>query len=153
MLKALWSDEVPDLVGDHYVLTDAAPLGHPKPVQRPHPPLWLGSSGARYGLRVVAEYADGWFSAAMPGAGPEGHARISAVLDRHCAEVGRDPATIRRAVQFPLPPTVGETLRTVAAYRQAGFNDIVLMLTGAGDARITAADAAAEVLPALRELG
>ena len=73
--------------------------------------------GERKTLRVVAEHADVWNA---PGGEPEEVARLSGVLDRHCADVGRDPAEIRRSVQpryagddeaLSAPPT--RTRRTI----------------------------------------
>jgi alkanesulfonate monooxygenase SsuD/methylene tetrahydromethanopterin reductase-like flavin-dependent oxidoreductase (luciferase family) len=57
-------------------------------------PLLIGGSGERRMLRIVARDADIW-----NGEGdPETYARKNAVLDAHCAELGRDPAAIRRTV-------------------------------------------------------
>jgi alkanesulfonate monooxygenase SsuD/methylene tetrahydromethanopterin reductase-like flavin-dependent oxidoreductase (luciferase family) len=65
----------------------------PPPVQ-PRLPLLIGGSGERRMLRIVARDADIW-----NGEGdPETYARKSAVLDAHCGDIGRDPATIRRTV-------------------------------------------------------
>lgn len=60
-------------------------------------PLLIGGSGEQRTLRIVARDADIW-----NGEGdPETFAHKNAVLDRHCAEIGRDPATIRRTVGVP----------------------------------------------------
>ena len=60
-------------------------------------PLLIGASGERRMLRIVARDADIW-----NGEGdPPTYAHKSAVLDRHCAELGRDPLTIRRTVGVP----------------------------------------------------
>ena len=68
----------------------------PPPVQ-PRLPLLIGGSGERRMLRIVARDADIW-----NGEGdPETYARKSSILDQHCADVGRDPATIRRTVGVP----------------------------------------------------
>lgn len=65
----------------------------PPPV-RSRLPLLIGGSGERRMLRIVARDADIW-----NGEGdPETYARKNAVLDAHCAELGRDPAAIRRTV-------------------------------------------------------
>ena len=65
----------------------------PAPLQA-RMPLMIGGSGEKRTLRIVARDADIW-----NGEGDaDTYARKSAVLDQHCAEVGRDPATIRRTV-------------------------------------------------------
>jgi alkanesulfonate monooxygenase SsuD/methylene tetrahydromethanopterin reductase-like flavin-dependent oxidoreductase (luciferase family) len=65
----------------------------PPPVQ-PRMPLLIGGSGEKRTLRIVARDADIW-----NGEGdPPTYAHKSAVLDQHCAEIGRDPGTIRRTV-------------------------------------------------------
>jgi len=57
-------------------------------------PLLIGGSGEKRTLRIVARDADIW-----NGEGdPETYARKNAILDAHCAEIGRDPLTIRRTV-------------------------------------------------------
>jgi alkanesulfonate monooxygenase SsuD/methylene tetrahydromethanopterin reductase-like flavin-dependent oxidoreductase (luciferase family) len=52
VLKALWSDGQATFDGRYYQLADA--IAEPKPIQRPHPPLWIGGSGRKLMLRVVA---------------------------------------------------------------------------------------------------
>ena len=151
MLKLLWTEPSATFAGRHYRLERAE--SDPKPVQRPYPPLWMGSSGERFGLRVVAEHADVWINANMSGEDPEELGRLGRVLDRHCADIGRDPATIRRAVQFRLTEEPSEVVRTAERYVRAGFTDVILMQYGAGDAPIASAEMAAKILPDLRALG
>src|SRR5262245_8912593 len=88
VMKLLWTEERASFEGQRYRLDGA--YGNPKPVQRPWPPLWIGGRGERRTLRVVAEHADVWNT----GDEPEEVARLSGVLDRHCADVGRDPSEI-----------------------------------------------------------
>jgi len=57
-------------------------------------PILIGGGGEKITLRLVATYADAW-NAFGP---PEQYSAKSAVLDRWCADVGRDPAQIRRTV-------------------------------------------------------
>ncbi len=149
VLNLLWTQPVSDFQGRYYTLTGA--ISDPKPLQ-PKPPLWLGSSGEKRGLRVVAEHADVWLNAALPGTGIPELQRLSGVLDAHCATAGRDPAEIRRAVQFRLPADPDEALRLAQDYLDAGFTELVLM-PGAGDDRVRAAHDAAKLLPRLRDLG
>jgi hypothetical protein len=56
----------------------------------------IGSGGERHGLRIVAEQADIWSSPTFTAAD---FRRKNAVLDDHCAAIGRDPAEIIRSVQ------------------------------------------------------
>jgi alkanesulfonate monooxygenase SsuD/methylene tetrahydromethanopterin reductase-like flavin-dependent oxidoreductase (luciferase family) len=150
VLRLLWTEPEASFDGRHYRLVAAR--SDPKPVQRPGPPVWIGSSGPRFGLRVVAEHADVWLNASMAAAEPAELARLaelSAVLERHCADVGRDPSTIRRAAQLFLPEDDDQALRGAERLVGAGFTDVVLIPSG-GAAR---AERAAALLPKLRELG
>jgi F420-dependent oxidoreductase-like protein len=148
VLKLLWTEETATFTGKYYHLDQA--LSDPKPVQRPRPPIWIGSSGERYGLRVVAEHADVWVNASLRPDDLTELTRLSQVLDRHCEDIGRDPATIRRAVQFRLPADAEETILAVERYLRAGFSDLLFMPYEGGLPRI---EALAALLPRLRTLG
>src|SRR5580658_4304562 len=90
IMKRMWGEDKPfDFGGRCYQLKGA--ICEPKPVQRPHPPIMIGSGGERHGLRIVAEHADIWSSPTFTAAD---FRRKSAVLDDHCAAIGRDPAEI-----------------------------------------------------------
>lgn len=65
----------------------------PLPVQ-PHLPIMIGGSGERKTLRTVARYADMWNGMGRP----EVMRRKVAVLEQHCADVGRDPALIEKTI-------------------------------------------------------
>jgi F420-dependent oxidoreductase-like protein len=145
-MKRLWTDDRASFDGTHYRLRDA--IANPKPVQRPHPPLWIGGRGERKTLRVVAEHADVWNA---PGGDPDEVARLSGVVDRHCADVGRDPAEIRRSVQVRYAGDDDGLLRTAAAYAERGIHDLVVIVP-ADDAE-RHAEAVAALLPRLRAAG
>jgi len=124
VIKRLWTDTEPfDFDGSHLRLTGA--FANPKPVQQPHPPILIAGRTARV-LRVVAEHADIWNIAGY--ALEEIQAR-SALLDRYCAAVGRDPASITRStnVRVDYEDPAG-TRDAVAAVLDAGFSHIVLSL-------------------------
>ncbi len=89
--KLLWTRERSDFAGEHFTL--AAAVCEPKPVQRPHPPVWIGGGGEQKTLRVVAEHADGWN--AFPAPVPQLQHKLD-VLRGHCDAVGRDYDTIRK---------------------------------------------------------
>jgi F420-dependent oxidoreductase-like protein len=124
IIKALWSPEpFTDFAGEHYTLQKA--VHSPKPLQSPHPPIWLGGTGEKRMLKLVAEQADVWNTVNHDGV--EEAARLSGVLDRWCAEVGRDPGEIRRSVQ--LRPDPRRVVDDVAPWLDAGFTEIVLFFS------------------------
>ena len=118
-------------------------------MQRPHPPIWIGGSGPRRTLRLAAQYADVWNAA---GGTPEEVAASSQILDRHCADVGRDPGEIRRSVQVGVGADDVDGLRAVVEpYVGVGVTDVVLVVRGEDPLAI--AEQVTERLPGLRELG
>jgi F420-dependent oxidoreductase-like protein len=146
VIKSLWTKPQTTFAGDHYELHAA--IAEPKPVQQPHPPIWIGGSGRRRTLRIVAEYADVWNAA---GGSAEEIADLSSVLDRHCADVGRDPAAIRRTIQLRRPDDLDDLVRTVEAHAAVGITEFVFILTaGTSESR---AHELAGLLPRLREIG
>jgi F420-dependent oxidoreductase-like protein len=114
VIRSLWTERRSTFKGRHYQLSDA-PL-EPKPVQTPHPPLMIGGGGERVTLRLVAAHAD----ACNFFGGPKVFARKGAILDQHCAAIGRDPKTIRRTANMLLlfttnPHEVDRLAETLAA--------------------------------------
>jgi alkanesulfonate monooxygenase SsuD/methylene tetrahydromethanopterin reductase-like flavin-dependent oxidoreductase (luciferase family) len=79
--------------GPRYTMRDA--LCEPRPIQ-PHLPILIGGSGRQKTLRTVAERADAWNTS---GSREEVEDALK-TLERHCADVGRDPATIEKTVSF-----------------------------------------------------
>src|SRR5688500_5580070 len=96
VIRSLWTERRSNFEGQYYRLSDA-PLD-PKPVQKPHPELMIGGGGERVTLRIAAKHADHW----NVWGGPQILARKGAILDAHCAAVGRNPATITRSVNMAL---------------------------------------------------
>ncbi len=89
VIRRLFTERRATFQGKYYALDDAP--NNPKPVQKPHPPITIGGAGERLLLRVVAKHADRWncpmnVAADMP--------HKLQILRSHCAEIGRDPATI-----------------------------------------------------------
>jgi F420-dependent oxidoreductase-like protein len=96
VIRSLWTEHRSNFNGKFYQLSEA-PLD-PKPVQKPHPELMIGGGGERVTLRIVAKHADHW----NVWGGPHVLARKSAILEEHCAKVGRDMKTIQRSVNMAL---------------------------------------------------
>ena len=122
VLKLLWQEPRATLDGTYYSLHEA--IAEPKPVQRPYPPLWLGGTGPKRTLAIVARHADVWNTSVSDLARD---VESSSILDRHCEAISRDPATIRRSLQLFWTDR-DETLRKADAYVRAGFSDILLTL-------------------------
>jgi F420-dependent oxidoreductase-like protein len=99
VMRGLWTNKRTTWKGRHYELSDA-PLD-PKPVQTPHPELMIGGGGERVTLRIVAKHADHW----NVWGGPKVLTRKGAILNEHCAAVGRDPKSITRSVNMALQIT------------------------------------------------
>jgi alkanesulfonate monooxygenase SsuD/methylene tetrahydromethanopterin reductase-like flavin-dependent oxidoreductase (luciferase family) len=95
VMLALFTQERATFQGKYYTLTDA-PFD-PKPVQKPHPPVLIAGRSPSV-LRIAARYADDWNCVGSV----ETVAEKSRELDTACAEVGRDPRSIRRSRQIPL---------------------------------------------------
>jgi alkanesulfonate monooxygenase SsuD/methylene tetrahydromethanopterin reductase-like flavin-dependent oxidoreductase (luciferase family) len=99
----------------------------PTPVQQPHPPIWIGGSGPRRTLPLVAKYADSWHTWGTPNSLRDTNAR----LDELAVEAGRDPASIMRASSISLDDL--ETARRHASkWRDAGYGYLVCGWPAAG---------------------
>ncbi len=125
VIRRLWTSPSPfDFSGAHVRLSGA--YGNPRPLQRPHPPIMIGGR-ANATLRVVAKHADMWN---IPGGGDIADlAARSRLLDKYCAELGRNPAEITRSIFLPVEyerPQV--TREKIAEAADAGFGHFVLGL-------------------------
>lgn len=65
----------------------------PRPLQ-PKIPVIVGATGEKVGLRIAARYADYWQMSVAP-ADIDTYRHKKEVLERHCADMGRDPSTVR----------------------------------------------------------
>jgi alkanesulfonate monooxygenase SsuD/methylene tetrahydromethanopterin reductase-like flavin-dependent oxidoreductase (luciferase family) len=97
-VRALLHDGTCTLAGEHFRMDGA--VCEPRPVQE-RVPIWVGGGGERRTLRIAAELADGWN---VPFISPDDFARKREVLAGHCADVGRDPSTIRCTVNVGCAP-------------------------------------------------
>jgi probable F420-dependent oxidoreductase len=57
-MKALWTQEEASFKGDWVNFEKV--WSYPKPVQKPHPPVIIGTFGSKWGCQRVADYAEGW---------------------------------------------------------------------------------------------
>ena len=84
IVKSMWSEPDTTYEGKYFQLKGAQ--CDPKPVQQPHPPIWIGGGGEQLTLRVVARHAD----RSNFGGKPHEFAHKCEVLKGHCEAVGRD---------------------------------------------------------------
>jgi alkanesulfonate monooxygenase SsuD/methylene tetrahydromethanopterin reductase-like flavin-dependent oxidoreductase (luciferase family) len=124
VIRRLWTETAPfDFHGEYLELVGA--FGNPKPVQQPGPPIMIGGRSAGV-LRIVAQHADLWN---IPGGDLADAISRSALLDRYCVEIGRDPAAITRSmyvgVNYDEPEITRDEIGTAI---EAGFSHLVLGL-------------------------
>jgi F420-dependent oxidoreductase-like protein len=138
IVSRLFTGEVVSYDGKLVSLRDARLL--PRPVQEPHPPIWVGGNGPRRTLPLVAQYADVWHGFGTPSVLSEANNRID-----HLAEAaGRDPASILRAGSLSIDD-VDSARRAAAKFRDTGCGYLVCGWPGAGRSAVEAF--VREVLP------
>lgn len=141
---ALWTEPQASFQGEFWSFTDVAL--RPKPVQEPHPPLWIGSwTGAPQAARRVARFAAGWQASGL-------HTSVDEVrsgwkfIERACAEIGRDPATVGRSYV--------NMVTWLASDRERAWSDVGPALREREDLRLVGTpDDAVSKLRALEDAG
>jgi F420-dependent oxidoreductase-like protein len=113
VLRLLMTTDGASFDGRYYQLRHAT--YRPRPVQSPHPPLWIGGSGERRTLPLAGRTADAWHTFASPGAE---YRRKWQVVAEHAERAGRNPAAILRAANLSLSEPWDE-VRAAAEARMA----------------------------------
>jgi probable F420-dependent oxidoreductase len=127
VFKTLWTEEHPSFSGRFYTIPDVGFA--PKPVQKPHPPIWVGgdSPGA---FKRTATLADGWNATAKS---PE-QAKIALDQLRAAADAaGRPFDTIELSVRLnwkgeqpPIRRSAQEVIDRLGAYKTLGFTHVLI---------------------------
>ena len=121
LIKALWTEENPSFEGKFWQIKDVG--FSPKPLQKPHPPIWTGGHSAP-ALRRAGRLSDGWHAV---GVSPDTLREQFQEVQRHAKEAGRDPASltlsVRPRVRLDDPAKTIELLRS---YREVGVSHVVL---------------------------
>jgi probable F420-dependent oxidoreductase len=126
-MKALWVEDQAEYHGE---FVDFAPsVMNPKPVQKPHPPIYLGGDGATTFDRVI-EFCDGWFPIARGGV-PAGLADKVTDLRRRAEAAGRDPDVLSISL-FNCPPT----REAIDEVERAGVDRVIFGVTPAEPAAV-----------------
>jgi probable F420-dependent oxidoreductase len=154
LMKELWTRDDPSFKGRYYQVSDVTMF--PKPVQKPHPPIWIAGH-TPVAIRRAGEVGDGWHPIGLrPPAGltPAEYAEKAQQVRAHAAQAGRRSEAIRLTFRAPMeiwptprarkkgpgaPGTVlqGSPLRgpaekvagDIRAYRRAGVEVFVFDFT------------------------
>ena len=113
VIRLLMTKDRATFKGRHYQLAGAS--YHPKPVQRPHPPIWIGASGEQLMLPIVARQADAWHAFGSE----DSMARKSRLLDQLAEKAGRDPKAILRSASLSLSRPWDQVRRRAAQLRSS----------------------------------
>ncbi|MEM8905781.1 MAG: LLM class F420-dependent oxidoreductase [Actinomycetota bacterium] len=120
-MKALWGPDPVTFDGETVSIRNAQ--ANPKPVQDPHPPVFIGGE-SEPALRRVAAFGDGWYGFDLS---PETLAERLVLLDGHLEAAGRSRDEIT-VVASPGRNTIESA--AVNAYAEAGADQLVLPLFG-----------------------
>jgi F420-dependent oxidoreductase-like protein len=142
VLRALFTEDDVTFDGRHYRLEHAT--YNPKPVQRPHPPIWIGGEGRTRTLPIAGRYADAWHGWASDA---NELAEIMAIIDRAAEEAGRDPASILRASSLSISEPWDEVKASYEWMAAGGIEYLVIGWPSEGRARLE--EFLEGVLPAL----
>ncbi|GIX49001.1 MAG: F420-dependent oxidoreductase [Candidatus Tectimicrobiota bacterium] len=125
LFKVLWTEEAPRFEGEFYRVHD---IGFaPKPVQKPHPPLWIGGH-SQAALRRAVGLGDGWHASNLSPAELRQHLEQ---LQRVADIAGRPLAQLTLSLRLRLPPEMVEDSRQalidrLCAYKALGLSHLVL---------------------------
>jgi probable F420-dependent oxidoreductase len=136
-LKAIWSDDPVEFAGEH-VRIPRSVIG-PKPVQKPHPPIYMAAYTPAAMARV-ARYADAWMPVGVPLEGMKG---MLAQIQADARDAGRNPDAIELVVRgnvhitdqpieadrFIFTGTLEQIGEDIAASRDAGASEVTLDVT------------------------
>jgi probable F420-dependent oxidoreductase len=132
-MKTIWTEDEPSFHGE-FVNFDRL-WSYPKPVQKPHPPIIMGSIKPQ-GLQRIVDYCDGWCPADMA---IGDFRRVMAELQERCKRAGRDPGSLSISIFAAGDPEESK----LHQYRELGVERVVL---GVGRADV---DVKEKVLPFL----
>lgn len=129
-VKALMTSDDARFEGRHHRLRGAT--YRPRPVQRPHPPIWIGAMGEKVTVPLAGRLADVWHTFGDL----EAVRRRSRILDEAATAAGRDPDSILRATNLSLSEPWDDVHRRIEAVRDAGFGYLVVGWPSEGGDRL-----------------
>lgn len=142
VLRLLFTEDAATFEGRHHRLEGAT--YRPRPVQQPHPPIWVGGEGRRRTLPVVGRYADAWHGWAADAAELSA---MNAIIDRAAEEAGRAPSSILRASSLSISEPWDEVKASYGWMAAGGIGYLVIEWPTEGQGRLE--EFLERVLPAL----
>lgn len=140
-MRMLMTEDDVTFEGRHYRLEGAT--YRPRPVQRPHPPIWIGAGGDRATIPIAARRADVWHCFS-PFEELEHKLRV---FDAAAEQAGRDPGEVRKATNLSIDEPLDQVRRRAAALGALGFDYLVVPWPAGGQARVE--EFVREAVPAL----
>lgn len=128
IFRLLTSGEEVSFQGRHYQLEDAR--YRPLPVQRPHPPIWIGANGPQLGLPLAGRQADVWH-----GWG-EDYVGKWEVVQRSAEKAGRDPETIVRSTSLSISEPWEQVRKSFDQYQRNGVSYVIVEWPTEGRGRL-----------------
>ena len=120
VMKTLWTDEHPRLTTGYGTIDRDVNFG-PQPVQKPHPPIWIGGNTVS-ALRRVARWGDGWQPVFLS---PDVIQNKCETLQLLMEEAGRDPTQLEITTLVGAHVSVAEA----RAYQAAGVQALYMLTT------------------------
>lgn len=130
LMRLLMSRDGVSFDGRHYRLDGAT--YRPRPVQEPHPPIWIGAGGERVTIPIAARQADVWHSFDRF----EDLPRKIRILEEHAEEAGRDPSSIVKAANLVISGPWDKVTERAEELRDLGFTYLVVAWPNEGRRRL-----------------
>lgn len=130
VMRTLMTRDKGSFKGRHYQLDHAT--FHPRPVQKPHPPIWIGASGEQLMLPIVARQADAWHAFGSA----ESMARKSKLLDQYAEQAGRNPKDILRSSSLSISESLDQARRKAERLADDGFGYLVVSWPAEGERKV-----------------
>ena len=120
LMKALWTKPVVDFKGEIFQLEGATM--EPKPIQKPHIPIWMGGAHPAV-LKRTAAIADGWMGAG--GNTISQYPGLVAILRQELEAIGRNPATFptSKRIYVSVSDKPGEGLAELTHFCQSVYGN------------------------------
>jgi len=118
VMRSLWCDDISSFEGEYYSLPECVLA--PKPLQKPHPPLFFGGE-SNAALRRVAEFGQGWMGYRLT---PESLTERLKKLSKMLAEYGRSLSDIEISIS-PYDTTCD--MDTIKRFSDLGVKELILV--------------------------